>query len=102
MKPHDKDIRSSVAAPGDYDAPWDIKPRSMVEREVIAAKEAAASAGGCHPTPLGTPRTSVVPQTLSSSASSSSAAAAASGCPQQYDEPWDQKQKQLIGKVAGS
>ena len=110
LKPHEKDVRSSVAADGDYDAPWDIKPRSVVEREVIAAKSAKEAAAG-RPTPL--PRAAVphvsppldqpVPRSSVPHPSSSEGAFhppdAGRQLPQQYDEPWDQKQKQLISKV---
>lgn len=104
LKPHEKDIRASVAAVGDYDAPWDIKPRSVVEREIIAAKsakEAAAAAG--RPTPG--PRSAVAHPPSSSSTSSEAAShppESGRPLPPQYDEPWDQKQKQLVGKVTGN
>ena len=97
LKPHEKDIRASVAADGDYDAPWDIKPRSIIEREVIAAKSAKEVAAG-RPTPG--PRISA---THASSLSASEVESSESGSQKpHYDEPWDQKQKQLVNKVAGT
>jgi len=99
LKPHEKDVRASVAAAGDYDAPWDIKPRSVVEREVIAAKSAKEAAAG---RPTSGPRASVPHASSSSSSEAASRSSESSRQqPQQYDEPWDQKQKQLLGKVAG-
>jgi len=98
-KTHQKDVRAAVGADGDYDAPWDIKPRSVVEREVIAAKSAKEVAA-TRPTPG--PRMSV-PHASSSSSSEVASQSSESGRQKpQYDEPWDQKQKQLVGKVAGT
>ena len=95
LKPHQKDVRASVAEDGEYDAPWDIKPRSVVEREVIAAKSAKDAAAE-RPTPG--------PRSVGPHSSESVVQQAESGrvVPQQYDQPWDQKQKELVGKVAGN
>jgi len=103
LKPHEKDVRASVAAPGDYDAPWDIKPRSIIERDVIAAKSAKEAAAGRLVSAVSGPR-SAVPHSSSSSSSDVAAQLQDAGRQllQQYDEPWDQKQKQLVGKVAGT
>ena len=100
LKPHEKDVRASVAAAGDYDAPWDIKPRSVVEREVIAAKS-AKEAAACRPTPGHRPAAPHPSTSSSSEVASSHSSESGRQPPQQYDEPWDKKQKQLIGKVAG-
>lgn len=100
LKPHEKDVRASVAEDGDYDAPWDIKPRCVIEREVIAAKSAKEEAAA-RPTPG--PRMSVPHASSSTSSSEVTSHSSESGHQKpQYDEPWDQKQKQLVGKVAGT
>ena len=98
LKPHEKDVRASVAAAGDYDAPWDIKPRSVVEREVIAAKSAKEAAAG-RPSPG--PRSAAPCPSSSDTASQSSDSGGQQQKPR-YDEPWDQRQRQLVGKVAGT
>ena len=100
LKPHEKDVRASVAEDGDYDAPWDIKPRSIIEREVIAAKSAKEVAAAARPIPGSR---AVPPASSSSSSLEVASQSSESSHPKpQYDEPWDQKQKQLVGKVAGT
>lgn len=115
LKPHEKDVRASVAGDGDYDAPWDVKPRSFIEREVMAAKSAKEAAAG-RPTPgprapvpnpgprASAPAPGLKPELPRPPSASQEASQSSDGSHQkpQYDEPWDQKQKQLVSKVVGS
>ena len=100
LKPHEKDVRASVAAAGDYDAPWDIKPRSVVEREVIAAKSAKEAAVAAAARPVPGPRASTSSTSSASEPTADSSSESGRKPLPQYDEPWDQIQKQLVGKVA--
>jgi len=88
LKPHEKDLRASVATVGEYDAPWDIKPRILVERKLIAAKSAKDAAAAVQ----GAARPNVAPVAKVPVDADSRPAV-------EYDEPWDQKKKQLLSKA---
>lgn len=98
LKPHQKDLRPAM----EYDVPWGNKVKN-IERDLIAAKR-AKDATKCDSVPMASSSAaSVMPSAgLQARPDVSKVADTRPGC--DYDEPWDQKKKQLVnkGRFAGN